>query len=74
MFRVLDVVDAERLENGVLFKLKHELHSAATVDGVKYMSCLLVEVPQLPRVPVRSIDEEIEVAAFKNEDSCAIHS
>lgn len=64
MFRVLDVVDPEKPERGVLFKLEHEVRSAVTVDGEKYRSCPLDKVPQLPWGSVRSLDEEINVEAY----------
>lgn len=52
MFRVLDVVDPDAPEAGPLFRLEHEVRSAIAADGLKYKSCPLDEVPQVPWAPV----------------------
>jgi len=51
MFRVLDVIDPQNPERGVLFKLEHEIRAAVTADGRKYKSCPLDHVPQTPWAP-----------------------
>jgi hypothetical protein len=39
MFRCLDIVDPENIEQGPILQLEHEIRSVVKVDGTKYKSC-----------------------------------
>ena len=45
MFRILDIVDPENLQDGPILKLEHEVRSVVKPDGSKYKSCPFDEIP-----------------------------
>jgi len=45
MFRILDIVDPQNPEDGVILKLEHEVRSVVKRDGSKYKSCPFDEIP-----------------------------
>mmetsp|Transcript_44217 Transcript_44217/g.106550 ORF Transcript_44217/g.106550 Transcript_44217/m.106550 type:complete len:370 (-) Transcript_44217:1926-3035(-) len=45
MFRCLDIVDPDQVQNGPIIKLEHEVRSVVKRDGSKYKSCPFDEIP-----------------------------
>lgn len=45
MFRCLDIVDPENVQDGVILRLEHEVRSVLKGDGGKYKSCPFNDVP-----------------------------
>ena len=45
MFRVLDIIDPENLEEGPILRLEHEIRSVIKRDGSKYKSCPFDTIP-----------------------------
>jgi len=45
MFRCLDIVDLENVQDGVILRLEHEVRSVLKGDGGKYKSCPFDDVP-----------------------------
>jgi hypothetical protein len=46
MFRCLDIVDPENIQDGPILKLEHEVRSVVKRDGSKYKSCPFDEIPE----------------------------
>ena len=46
MFRCLDIVDPENVEDGPILKLEHEVCSVIKRDGLKYASCPFDNIPE----------------------------
>jgi hypothetical protein len=46
MFRCLDIVDPENVEDGPILKLEHEVRSVIKRDGSKYKSCPFDNIPE----------------------------
>lgn len=46
MFRILDIVDPDNIQDGPIFKLEHEVRSVVKRDGTKYKSCPFYEIPK----------------------------
>jgi len=45
MFRIIDIVDPENVEEGSILKIEHEVRSVIKKDGSKYKSCPFDKVP-----------------------------
>lgn len=45
MFRCLNIVDPENVQDGPILQLEHEIRSVVKVDGTKYKSCPFDEIP-----------------------------
>ena len=45
MFRCLDIIDPENIEDGPILKLEHEVRSVVRTDGSMYKSCPFDEIP-----------------------------
>ncbi|VEU35009.1 unnamed protein product [Pseudo-nitzschia multistriata] len=46
MFRCLDIVDPENVQDGPILRLEHEVRSVLKRDGTKYKSCPFEEIPE----------------------------
>jgi len=46
MFRTLDVVDPENIQDGPILQLEHEVRSVVKRDGTKYKSCPFDAIPE----------------------------
>lgn len=46
MFRCLDIIDPENLEEGPIIKLEHEVRSVLKRDGSMYKSCPFDDIPE----------------------------
>lgn len=46
MFRCLDIVDPEKVEDGPILRLEHEVRSVLKRDGSKYKSCPFEQIPE----------------------------
>jgi hypothetical protein len=47
MFRCLDIIDPEYVQEGSILKLEHEIRSVVKRDGTKYKSCPFDEIPEV---------------------------
>ena len=45
MFRTLDIVDPDNIENGPILQLEHEIRSVIKKDGSMYKSCPFDTIP-----------------------------
>mmetsp|Transcript_272 Transcript_272/g.438 ORF Transcript_272/g.438 Transcript_272/m.438 type:complete len:370 (+) Transcript_272:81-1190(+) len=45
MFRIIDIVDPDNVQDGPILKLEHEIRSVVKVDGSLYKSCPFDDIP-----------------------------